>query len=271
MLPVGRHLHIYWDDGVRMWASFACMKRLLLLCLLIVPVAVQAQMDTVQIEPVSREAMMGGPGAGPGTGGGGMMRRGGGMRMQEGRIQLPFAPLSQIFATAYDVDASFVTFKGKIDGTDTYKLLVVAADGTTASAKAALRKQLQTQFGVVVDEAEEPRLVDLLTPRKGIAEPPASQQQPGNGGMNMRTMQPGQPMTLPAMDMASVTRLLSRFNTRPVVDNTGWKQRYDFKLNWSPMEGPDMLAAALDEQGLELQTETRPMRVLKVTKPKEKK
>jgi uncharacterized protein (TIGR03435 family) len=72
---------------------------------------------------------------------------------------------------------------------------------------------------------------------------------------------PGQPITINARkySLAMLAMLLSQISPDPVIDKTGLKGNWDFKLSFDESNGPSLVTALQEQLGLTLESQKVPV------------
>ena len=138
-----------------------------------------------------------------------------------------------------------------------------------------MRKILAERFGLLLHREQREMPVFALTVTKGGAKMIANATDPNgwmdqqNGGINGRHVE-----ALKNASMADLALILQFHVDRPVVDQTGLKGRYDFKLQWTvdeaqttaPDAPPGLFTAIQEQIGLKLEPVKAPADVLVIDK-----
>ena len=138
-----------------------------------------------------------------------------------------------------------------------------------------IRKILAERFGLQLHHEQRAMPVFALTVAKGGPKIVANTSDP-NGWMNQQNGESNgrHTETLKNTSMADLALILQFHVDRPVVDQTGLKGRYDFKLQWTmddaqttaPDAAPGLFTAIQDQIGLKLERVTAPADVLVIDK-----
>ena len=138
-----------------------------------------------------------------------------------------------------------------------------------------MRKILAERFGVQLHHEQREMPVFALTAAKSGPKMIANTSDP-NGWMEQQngTINGGHLEALKNASMADLTLILQFYVDRPIVDQTGLKGRYDFKLQWTmdeaqtsvPDAPPGLFTAIQDQIGLKLERLRAPADVLVMDK-----
>jgi len=161
---------------------------------------------------------------------------------------------------------------GEDDTVDVDGLSDVEGTPNLAQLQGLIRKILTQRFGLQLRHEQRELPVFALVVAKGgprivanTSDPNGIMDQQQNGSSSSRHVE-----TLRNASMADLALVLQFHVDRPIVDHTGFRGRYDFKLQWTtddaPAETPDAppgLFTAIQEQiGLKLEPMKAPANVL---------
>ncbi len=198
------------------------------------------------------------------------------IRLQGRRVLLLDTTLEQFLLLGYGVQSSQLagepewakTVRWDVDG-------VPDADGVPSwrQLQGMMRKILAERFGLQLHREQRQMPVFALTVAKGGPRMIANQSDPDgwldqqNGTSNGRHVE-----DLKNASMADLALILQFHVDRPVIDQTGLKGRFDFKVQWSVDETPTadappgLFTALPDQIGLKLERVKAPAEVLVIDK-----
>lgn len=142
--------------------------------------------------------------------------------------------------------------------------------------QSAFQDQIKNKFGVV--QHLQVRNADVLllrysNPNAGGLHPPDSLRRSMNMPRNLRMTSGTNSMLFFLSPIDSLKGVAQSMLDKPVVDQTGLKGTYDYKLTWDDPDNPDrdvfrenIKRALLDELGMELVPTNMPMEMLVVEK-----
>jgi uncharacterized protein (TIGR03435 family) len=179
-----------------------------------------------------------------------------------GRITADGAPFSALLQLAFDAEWYQVvsTHPDYEHGEQRFQVSIKAPDDRPETARAMLREQLERLFAFRAEwvEVEEPTQVLARiagTELKGLVPSTATEQE---GSARRGRIQ------YTKSDMASIAQVLGSFGSgKEMLDETGLQGEFDFTLQWTHGD-QESFAAALRSCGLEIRTEPRKVRRLKV-------
>ena len=195
-----------------------------------------------------------------------------------GRIEFRATTLLSLIATAYSVPANRVAGGPSWIDTDRFDVIAKAASG---ASQIGLRNMLQgllaERFGLTVKNEEKPLEVFALMPLKsGVAK-----RSDGKGDPDCKTrVEEGvRVIDCHNVTMASLAERLplmaNGYFSKPVVDRTGFKDAYDFTLQFLPRgqlppgsEGAAMsLFTSIEKQlGVKVENQTAPVPMISIDK-----
>jgi uncharacterized protein (TIGR03435 family) len=154
-------------------------------------------------------------------------------------------------------------------GTDAFDVLAStgsAGDLSEEQLRPALQALLAERFQLKFHrDMRELPTYSLTIARNG----PKLTEHTGDGGPSGRTLFSGGKATLTAAKVPAsmLAEQLGHLVERPVVDNTGLRGLYDFKLEWSPDQaagsaGPSIFTAVQEQLGLKLESTRGPVEVI---------
>jgi len=177
-----------------------------------------------------------------------------------GRCVITDGRLSHLIGIAYDVPMGYIKNAPDwvIAGAERFTIEAKAEDPaktTQAQLLAMLQALLADRFNLKFHrESQELPGFGLVIAKNG----PKLQEAKGedvvtNFGDALKPS-PGGPITITAHNysMEMITDAISRFSPGPVVDETGLKGTYDFKLSWDETAGPSLFTAVQEQLGLRL-------------------
>jgi len=195
--------------------------------------------------------------------------------LPNGRLEFRSTTLLRLISVAYSVPVDRVA--GGPNWIDADRFDVVAKAAGSASA-AALRVMLQNllaeRFNLSIQREEKPLPVYALTLGKRGA--PKESSAPGDPDCKLGAEENVRTLACHNVTMESLAEQLPGvargYFDRPVVDRTGLKGAYDFKLEWLPRGqvaagGEGSLYLSIEKQlGVKVDPQTSPMPVLTVEK-----
>ena len=170
------------------------------------------------------------------------------------------SPLGELLAQGYsahmrDIDAHNVDLNARLD------VLMKTLDGGTDDAVKMLYLGVPRALGLKVEWQERQGLVNRLRPVVG-----APQLQPSAAIESKVEVAPNR-LSATALPIQELVAFLRWSSPRPVLNETGLTERYDFVLEWDPSAGPGALFHSLDDIGLEMFPDEGSYSVLFVEKP----
>ncbi|MBI3551173.1 MAG: TIGR03435 family protein [Elusimicrobia bacterium] len=161
-----------------------------------------------------------------------------------------------LLANAYGVNEGRVTIEPPLKGR--YDVDVRVPRGQEAKLSSAFRDAAVSALSLSL--AREKKSVDVAVFSKVAGKAPLKESA-ARPGKRVFSTGPGR-ITATSMSLAELCDALEQWLGRPVVDETGLKERYDFELTWDAAK-PDSLAAALETQlGLKSSQAKRPVAML---------
>ncbi|MDP6979307.1 MAG: TIGR03435 family protein [Myxococcota bacterium] len=158
--------------------------------------------------------------------------------------------LARLVALAYDVHPHDVVVP-QADREATYDAIVKPAPGEADTSYAMLRTLLRDHLGLIATPQVAETMCMVLKPvASGVLIEP-SQSQAGE-----LDLQKGR-LAARGATMAQLIELLRRDARRPIVDETGLPEHYDFVLEWDPGKGAYAFLQALGDIGLQLEAGVR--------------
>lgn len=197
----------------------------------------------------------------------------GGGFLPGGRIEFRAMTLLRLIVQAYSVRPDAVVSTTSWLDTDRFD---VVAKASTAAAQPALRTMLQglltERFGLSIQRAEKPQPVNALVPGKNGPPKESSAGEPDCKAGNEENIRifACQNMTVAAL-VEALPRVAPAYFDIPMVDRTGLKGAYDFKLQYLPRgqlppgtEGNSLsLFTSIEKQlGVKVERQTAPVQVL---------
>jgi bla regulator protein blaR1 len=197
-------------------------------------------------------------------------------------VLLAYRSLRGLVAAAYGVDETRVVGKDLSkepnyfitadnpwpeSPTDSGEVRAARFRRSTSESSTLLRELLATHFGLVVKRERRQMEGYVLSVGAGgsklVPDMEAPYWQQGTGRSNEELITTQAPV-------AAILKLLQDMFQSPVVDQTGLKGTYDYKLTWKPSSpgttpGPDAMAKALEDQlGLHFEAKTVAVDVINV-------
>ena len=197
------------------------------------------------------------------------------IRNLHGRFATTNAALRALISVAYDVREYQITGSPSWFDAEHFDIEAVpenySANGTRrvggSEMNTMIRALLEDRFKLVVHrETKEGPIYSLVVGKTGPKFHESSEVD--SNGVTTRRGQ----MVANKVSMFVLARTLASQLSRPVVDNTGLKADYDFKLDWNPdltpledgtvPEGPSIFSAVQEQLGLRLERSKGPVEIL---------
>ncbi len=204
--------------------------------------------------------------------------RGQHIRMQGRQVMLLDTTVEQFLLLGYGVQQSQLAGEpewAKTARWDVNGVSDVEGQPSWRQLQGMIRKILAERFGLQLHHEQREMGVFALTVAKGGPKLIANTSDPNgwmdqqNGGTSSRHVE-----ALKNASMADLALILQFHVDRPVVDQTGLKGRYDFKLQWALDDGqpaapdapPELFTAIQEQIGLKLERVRAPADVLVIDK-----
>jgi uncharacterized protein (TIGR03435 family) len=206
----------------------------------------------------------------------------GGMKMtfRHGMLNVDIAALRQIIGAAYAIQR--VRVQGGPSWLDTEQYVIAAkagnADASWDQARTMLQTLLADRFKLAVHRETKELDVYSLVVGKGGSKLQEAKEDEKTDTTQGRT-QSGVQMTFQKMPIGGLVNAVANILGSPVLDKTGLKGFYDFKLEWTPDgfrkpgtdtlaqpvdAAPDLIGALQEQLGLKLEKKKGPGEVLVV-------
>jgi uncharacterized protein (TIGR03435 family) len=199
-----------------------------------------------------------------------------------GRLEIHGATMLDLIAEAWQVDRSIIVGGPSWLNTDKFDVIAKAPSGSSPAAiQEMLRNLLADRFKLVARSDNHDSPVYLLTvgPKGPKMDPAAGRGRsivnrvPGNPPLDNHVLYQNTTMADLAKSVATQARF---FIDRPLIDETGLKEAFDFELEWTSLPAynrakasanappPVGLFEALEKIGLKLTPADRPQPALRV-------
>jgi uncharacterized protein (TIGR03435 family) len=195
----------------------------------------------------------------------------GGMLPGSGRLEFRGFSLSELIEFAYGIDDDMITGAPKWLGFDRFDVFAKGKRGSSdETVKLMLRALLADRFKLVFHTVDKPMPAFVLTVGKRVLmkEAPEGEDSnclPSGGGEDGQITVECTNLTMAAF-AERFHQMAGGYLTHPVVDQTGLKGGYDFKLRWtargvldSKHEGTSFFEAAEKQLGLKLEEKKAPL------------
>ena len=154
-------------------------------------------------------------------------------------------PLRKVLSQSYEVHPRDVVAVGEVNLDGRYDVLLYGAAGASrAELRSRLARELPPALGLIVRREE--RTVPINRLRRAPSTPALEPSQARPPHFEAR---PGR-VEARAAEIRELEQFLRWRSPRPIVDETGLDDRYDFILEWDPSAGAGGVFLALHDIGL---------------------